>query len=208
MYGKKKFEIVPNGIDISKFVFDNIKRDKIRREEKVTNKKIIGHVGRFVPEKNHEFIIKLLYELLKKDSNVELWLIGDGNLRQYMEDKTKELKISKYVKFFGLKNNINEYLQAMDVFIFPSLYEGLGISLIEAQISGLDCLISDKIPNEAVITNNVTKKELNYIEWIEWLLNKNIKTNRNININDQRIKKYDIIDIAKKLEKIYWGDKK
>ena len=206
MYGNKDFTVIPNGIEVEKFLFNKNKRNHVRTVENAGNKKIIGHIGRFVPEKNHKFIVKLLEQIIETEKNIEIWFIGDGDLKEDIKNSIYELGLSKYARFLGIKENIDEYLDAMDIFIFPSIYEGLGIALIEAQLSGVDCIVSDNIQKEALITDNVTIKELDYKEWKDCILNKKISTERRIDINDERIKKYDILNIIRKLEDIYLGD--
>lgn len=212
-FGKKaskNVEIIYNGIDIQKFIFDLRTRNIIRKRENCGNKKIIGHVGRFAFAKNHSFIIDIFNSLLKKDSNYELWLIGDGELKQEIEKKVKDFNIESKVKFFGKRNDINELLQAMDIFLFPSIYEGLGISLIEAQISGLYCLVSDNIQNEAIITNYVKKLEIkdnNLQKWVKEILDYSYNLgNRYLKNFMTKVKYFDIKNTTKRLQKIYLGD--
>ena len=198
--------IINNGIDLTEFLYNNEIRQKIRRKYKVEKNIIIGHVGRFECEKNHEFVIEIFSKIIKSDNRYRLWLIGEGSLKKEIEQKAKKMGIYKYVNFFGIVDNVNELLQGMDVFIFPSIYEGLGISFIEAQVSGLKCIVSENIQQEAIITNEVVKINLKEKKlWCEEI-EKTTVENRKIKI-DEQISKFDINNTSKKLEKIYLEDK-
>ena len=157
MFGKSAdFTVLNNAIDTEKYLFNNNTAQKVRKELNIKNDSlVIGHVGRFENPKNHIFIIDIFAELLKNNSNSVLLLVGEGSLRKSIEEKVNSLGISNKVIFAGLRTDVNELLQAMDVFLFPSLYEGLPVSIIEAQASGLPCLISDKVPIECKKTDLV-----------------------------------------------------
>ena len=167
MFGTKKFKIINNGINIEKFSYNERIRNKIRENLNIDkNEIVIGHVGRFTYEKNQEFIIEIFSDLIKDTLyNYKLLLIGDGDNIIYIRDKANNCGLDKKVVFLGNKKNVNEYLQAFDLFVFPSLYEGLGISLIEAQTSGIRCIASNHIPKESIITNNIYVLELNKLKW-------------------------------------------
>lgn len=151
----KKFKVINNAIDYNKFKFNKSTRKKIRDKLKIYDDEIIvGHIGRFTMQKNHEFLIKIFYELYKINSKFKLIMIGTGIKEKEIRRKVEELNITKNVIFEGFKENVNEYIQAMDLFLFPSKFEGLGIVLIEAQASGLKCYVSkDVIPKEAQVTS-------------------------------------------------------
>lgn len=160
MFTKKvatqKTIIIKNGINIDKFKFNEIIREKIRKELNIEdNFVVIGHVGRFVPQKNHDFLIDCFNEIYKLNKNTVLLLIGEGELEEKIKEKVSKLNLHNNVKFLGLRKNVNEIMQAMDVFVLPSLYEGLPIVGIEAQAAGLKCVMSDTITSEVDITNNV-----------------------------------------------------
>ena len=114
---------------------------------------IVGHVGRFHPQKNHFFILDVFAKLLQKEPEAELWLIGTGENKEEVEKRAKQLELSNKVRFWGTRSDVSDLMQAMDVFLFPSLYEGLSVSLVEAQAAGLPCLISDCIPCECRLTD-------------------------------------------------------
>ena len=144
-----KVIILNNAIDTSKFSYNKEIRKSIRKKENLEGKFVVGHAGRFVNQKNHEFLIDIFYEIHKMDKNTELLLFGDGPLRQNIEIKVKNLKLESNVKFMGIKQNINEYMQAMDIFLLPSFYEGLPVVGVETQTSGLSCIFSTNVTEEA-----------------------------------------------------------
>ncbi|MCB2339586.1 glycosyltransferase family 1 protein [Clostridium estertheticum] len=156
-----KINIIKNPVDSSKYVFNKEKRLKIRRLLNLDNRFVIGHVGRFHSVKNHTFLIDVFNEVHKKNSNAMLVLIGTGTEQERIKEKVKRLKLTSSVEFLGLRNDVADLLQAIDVFVFPSLYEGLGLVTIEAQATGLPCVISDTIPKEVNITGLVKCLNLN-----------------------------------------------
>lgn len=151
LFGKKavrseRFHVVPNAIDCERFRFDPVLRESVRKELGVEESFVIGHVGRLTPEKNHSFLFRIFQELLKREPNAALILLGDGKLRDNLKKEASALGISDRVMFFGARRNVSDYYQAMDAFVFPSVWEGLGIAALEAQASGLPCLIADTVP--------------------------------------------------------------
>ena len=202
-----RFKVIYNAIDTEKFIYNEKMREEKLKELKIDkNKKIIGHVGRFEKQKNHEFLIDIFNEIFKKEPNAILLLIGDGSLKQHIKEKTIELNIQDKVIFLGKRNDVEELYQAMDVFVFPSLYEGLGTVLIEAQYSGLPCVVSNKIPNETQITDTIKYLQLEKTsEWKENILYfiNNKKVKRENNVLKDVAKQFDIKIAAKELEKKY-----
>ena len=143
------YRIINNSIDCSKFRFNKETRKKIRNELSVQeNALLIGHVGRFMFQKNHDFLIDIFFKLREINDNAILLLIGEGELEEKIRNKVKKLKLEKYVIFLGVTNHVNDYMQAMDVFVLPSWFEGLPVVGIEAQASGLPCIMSDTITEE------------------------------------------------------------
>lgn len=140
-----------NAIDTNNFVFDPFIRDKVRNALCFKDKIVIGHVGRFNKEKNHVFLIKIFNEIHKINTNTRLLLVGDGQLRSQVNSLLNDYNIVDSVYFTGVVDNVADYYQAMDVFVFPSLYEGLPVSLVEAQTADLPCFISDKVPSESIL---------------------------------------------------------
>ena len=160
MFGKKivsskRVIITNNAIETDKFIFDEEIRNKKRKELGLKeNDFIIGHVGRFNEQKNHIQMLEILNPILSKSDNIKLILIGTGELEEQVKNKVKSMKINNKVIFLGPKKNVSEYYQVMDLFILPSIFEGLPIVGIEAQASGLKCIFSDNITKEVDITGN------------------------------------------------------
>lgn len=164
-YGKEivnsnKFDVLNNGIKTELYLFNNHKRQKIRNELGIEDKIVVGHVGRFTYAKNHEFVIKVFKEIYGMNKDSVLLLFGRGELENQIREQVRQEGLEKQVYFMGVVDNIYDYLNAMDVFIFPSRFEGLGIALVEAQASGLPCVISNVIPQEAVLSRRVKKIDL------------------------------------------------
>lgn len=155
-YGNKvSFHVVRNAIDTSAFKYDPKLRDSVRSELRLSNNiQVFGHVGRFTAEKNHTFILKV-FKVLLKSNNAVLLLAGDGPLRSKIEKEAEELGISRKVLFLGVREDIPALMNCMDVMIFPSVFEGLPVTLVEAQCSGLRCIISDRISDECVLTDDL-----------------------------------------------------
>ena len=172
MFNGAEFEVMNNAIDTSLYLVNKKTGLEVRKELGIPEEAVvIGHVGRFAPPKNHTFIVDCFNELLKEKMNAYLLLVGEGELKQEIVTKVSGLGISDHVIFAGLRTDVNRMLQAMDVFLFPSLYEGLPVSLIEAQAAGLPCLISDKVPIECKKTDLVYQYSLkdNASKWVEYI---------------------------------------
>ena len=177
LFINKKVNIISNGIDIEKFTYDKNTRNKLRDKMCISEDTIvIGNVARFFESKNHKYMVKVFKEYIKINSDAILLLIGNGPLKDYIKKKVLNYGIDKNVVFLDATSNVNELYNIMDVFLFPSLFEGLGIVLIEAQTNGLKCLISDTIPKEVEITNNIIFFELEKSpkEWAKKLYNINL----------------------------------
>lgn len=175
LFSKRSNEslILKNGIECEKFHFSMQIREQIREELTIpSDSYVIGHIGRFNHQKNHLYLLEIFADLLKKMPNATLILVGGGTLQAKIESKIKELQIEKYVKLLGIRDDIHKILQAMDVFVFPSLHEGLPVTLIEAQGAGLPCIISDSITEEVdmgmglIQFCSLSEKE----KWIEKIL--------------------------------------
>ncbi|MCY9660261.1 glycosyltransferase family 1 protein [Paenibacillus chondroitinus] len=144
-----KAMILKNGIESEKFAFSPEVREQVRQELGLSSESyVLGHVGRFAHQKNHSFLIDIFAQLHQEKPNAVLILAGDGPLRAEIEKKVEALHLQDKVKFLGVRSDITRLLQAFDMFVFPSLHEGLPVTLIEAQGAGLPCLISDKITQE------------------------------------------------------------
>ena len=173
MYGKRaiqldKVKIINNAVDIGKFRFSEIARKKLREELEVDEEiNVIGHIGRLVPQKNHMFLLDVFAAYLKQNPASVLVLIGDGPLREKLENKANELEIANKVYFEGLRSDVNDWYSAMDIFLLPSLYEGLPVVGIEAQANGVPVCLSSNITKEVVINENVRYLPLVKEEWVK-----------------------------------------
>ncbi|MDR6121920.1 glycosyltransferase involved in cell wall biosynthesis [Bacillus sp. SLBN-46] len=150
LFGSKsnQAKLLKNGIEPEMFTFSSDIRMRIRQELGIDDQIVFGHVGRFTKQKNHKFLVEIFAEFVKRKPNSILLLCGDGVLRNDIEKRVCELNIQDKVKFLGVRSDINQLLQAFDLFLFPSLHEGLPVTLIEAQAAGIPCLISDEITDE------------------------------------------------------------
>lgn len=204
MFNTDDFEVLNNAIDTDLYTYNAEKASKVKKEFGIENKFVVGHVGRFNPQKNHEFLIDVFNEIQKIKEDSVLMLVGDGDLRQEIEKKVQDLGLSEKVIFTGIRSDVNDLMQGMDVFLFPSLYEGLGIVLIEAQAAGLKCIISDTIPKDGIITDDVLSLSLNQspVIWANEVLKyKGYKRSNNKELIEKA--DYDIKNNAKKLEQFY-----
>lgn len=198
-------EILTNGIDCTQFGFSQNIRKEVREELKLQPEQlVIGHVGRFARQKNHTFLIDIFQEVKRQKSDAILILAGDGPLREDIGKKVQSLDLEKNVRFLGIRSDISRLLQAFDVFVFPSLHEGLPVTLVEAQGSGLPCVISKDISQEVDMgAGLISFESLNSsVEiWANHILNANIRI-KNVKpfIHE---KGYDIQKSANWLEKVY-----
>ena len=145
-----------NALDLNLFQFSNEKRTSIRKELGINgNSLVVGHVGRFTAQKNHEFLLKVFAELLNQKSDARLVLVGMGELEHNIREKAKVLGVLSNIIFTGLRSDIPALLSAFDVFVLPSLYEGMPNVVIEAQASGLHCVVSDTVTREVNVTGDV-----------------------------------------------------
>ncbi len=211
LYGKKQIKkgnvlIINNAIDIQKFEFNNTLRIKKREELGLANKIIIGHIGYFGEQKNHDFLIDIFSEVNKLKNDTHLLLIGLGVLEKKIIDKVDSLGLTGVASFLGSRPDVNELLSAFDIFIFPSLYEGLPVTIVEAQAAGLKCIISDEVTKEVLLTNLTKYISLKVPakEWAKEIINE-IENNaeRKDMSNIIKNKGYDIAYEANKLERIY-----
>lgn len=198
--------IVKNAIDTNNFAFSVQNRKEKRKEFNIEDSTIlIGNIGRITNQKNQIFLIDIFKEINRKIKDSKLMIVGEGNLEIKLKNKVKKEKIENNVIFTGSRKDINELLSAFDIFVFPSLYEGLGIALIEAQSNGLLCFTSDVVPQEAKVTDNLVfvslKRNCKY--WADLILNKYKTYNRENQVEKVKEAGYDIEQTAKQMEEFY-----
>ena len=203
---KEKGKLIHNAISLDNFKFNNSIRDKIRAQYGLEDKFVIGHVGRFNLQKNHLRLIDIFRQVVLKNSDAMLLLIGEGELESEAKTKVSQYGIDSNVLFLGLRSDVADLYQAMDVFVMPSLFEGLPVVGIEAQASGLECVYSDKVTKEARILQNseFVSLKTDDSEWADILLKHNkASLDRERAFELVRDAGYDISIEAKKLEGIY-----
>ena len=199
----EKCNILNNGIDLDKFAYSEEIRLRKRKELGFKDELIIGHVGRLTYAKNHLFILEVAAELIKQKNDVRILLVGDGELRFSIISRSNELGIQEKVILAGDRSDVNELLQAMDVFVFPSIFEGLPLSLIEAQAAGLSVFASTNVPSESDVTGLCRFMELgNPQAWAEAILATDISRRRSY-VDECRKAGYDIQDTTKWLQDYY-----
>lgn len=214
LYGKKNREkviIMNNAIDAEDYTYQPQKSMEMKKELGVEGKLVIGHVGRFFAQKNHSFLIDIFHEIHKKNSNTVLLLTGGGEqddlLKNQIKQKVKELGLLDCVRFLGVRSDVNDVMQAFDLFLLPSLFEGLPVTMIEAQASGLPCVISDKVPIQCDITGNVKVVGLDESPevWADVILDFADGFERMDTFDKIQEKGFDIKENAKWLEEFYIG---
>lgn len=197
-----KFKVIYNAIDVERFRFNKDIRKKYRNTENF----VFGHVGRMTEQKNPFFLLKIFKEIHQRRPDSELWIIGEGELRQDIEKAIVDFKLTDSVKLLGRRDDVAELMQAMDAFIFPSLYEGLSIVTIEAQAAGLPIFASDSISPEHKVTELMSFLSLKQspAEWADNILAALRKTNIRCDMSDELIAAgYEINNAAKDLENFY-----
>ena len=206
-YDKGNVYLLNNAIDVDKFKYNEKVRKEKRKELNIQDDTlVIGHVGRFVEQKNHRFLIEIFDEIHKQNNNSILLLAGQGPLMEEMKEKVKKLNLEDNVIFLGQRSDINELYQMFDVFLLPSLYEGLGMVLIEAQCAGLPSFASTEVPKIAKVSDVLdfidltTPKEI----WVDIILQSINNYKRNNRLKDCQKFGYDINKEVKKLENKYF----
>ncbi|MBS6642765.1 MAG: glycosyltransferase family 1 protein [Clostridiaceae bacterium] len=209
-FGKRAYEngrikIIHNAIDLTKFNYSDDTRTKVRNNMDWNSKFVIGHAGRFTEQKNHKFMVEIFAEIHKRCTDVILVFAGEGHLMESIKNQVREADLIDSVQFLGVRFDMNELMQGMDVFLFPSLYEGLGNVITEAQAVGLACIASDVIPTEVKITELVEFISLNKksTEWADAVLKYKNGYHRS-NRHEALVRSgYEIKTAVKDLEKYY-----
>lgn len=195
-----------NAIDTEQFHFDPSERNAMRTRLRVNGRIVIGHVGRFSEQKNHGFLLRVFHNIVAKAPNAVLLLVGDGALREKIETYITDHGLRENVILTGIQNDVAPYYQAMDVFLFPSLYEGLPVTLVEAQTSGLPCVISDMVPGESILAPDlvtVQSLEQSAEQWADHVLAR-LQGERTDHSDVIKLCGYDISETAKWLEGFYF----
>ncbi len=196
LFGSKadSAEIIYNAIDASRFEFNAQVRDEVRKELGIEGKTVVGHIGNIQYPKNQIFLVETFAEFAKLEEDSVLLIIGTGPDEDAVRQRVDELSITDNVRFLGIRSDVERLVQAMDIFVFPSLYEGLGIVLIEAQFSGLPCVASDSISRMAVIAQNTQMLDLSLgaKEWARVALAAAKQERRAAEISDENVKKFDL----------------
>lgn len=199
------YSVLSNAIDTKTYKFNNEIRNEVRTEYSLDQKVVIGHIGRFCVPKNHTFLLNIFSAIKKKESSAVLMLVGGGSLEEKIKAKAHELGIFESIIFTGIRSDVSRMVQAMDVFVFPSLFEGLPVTLVEVQTSGLPCVISDKVPAESILIKDLvsTMKLTDVAEqWADHILGRLDSVRRD---RSEEIKKcgFDISATASRMEKFY-----
>ena len=210
-YGKRvckdsrKFRMLNNAIETERFAFNAETRARMRRELGVSDKLVIGHIGRFAPQKNHTFLIKIFEQIHRANPDTCLLLLGDGELRGKIEEQAAQAGLTDSVIFAGVHNDVSAFYQAMDVFVLPSLFEGLGIVGIEAQTAGLPCVISDGVARECIRTEDlvtVCRLDQTAEQWAGHILAR-CGQPREDHSQEVRDNGFDVVQTAQWLENFY-----
>lgn len=211
LYGKnvvkrKNYYVVHNVVDTKRFSFNPERREKLRNKLKIADSSVIGHVGRFSAPKNHKYLLKVFCEIRRINKNVKLILVGDGELKKEIRDLCKKLNMIDEVLLVGNVSNTEEYYWAMDVFVFPSLWEGMPVSVVEAQASGLICIISDKVTRDVKISKRIKylPLEIGEKEWAKEVCELLQQRKREAcHVKNSVLKCYDSYNASKWFENFY-----
>lgn len=210
LYGKEAVEkenhyILKNAVDTDRFLYNENTRNEVRKEFNIEKKLVIGHVGRFMEAKNHKFLLDVFAEVLKTDEKAVLLLVGGGSLENEIKAKAENLGVLDKVIFTGVRNDTHRLLQAMDCFVFPSIYEGLPVAVVEAQAAGIPCIISDSVTEEVCVTELATMLSLEKTPqiWAEKILEKAAETDCSDIKQQIAASGYDITATANWLQNFY-----
>ncbi len=203
----EKIRIIPGAVKLDKFKFNVSIRTEYRMKLGIqTGDFVIGHIGRFAYEKNHEFLLEIFYDIAMRDENAKLLLIGVGELESSIRTKAQKYGLKDKVLFLGKREDVNCLLQVMDVFAFPSFYEGYGLVLIEAQAAGLKCIVSNTVPRITKVTDDVEYLELNKEMWVEKLSKISCGYERKDTSHILDAAGYGMETMVKTFEEIYSGE--
>jgi glycosyltransferase involved in cell wall biosynthesis len=197
--------VINNGIELNKFRLDYTVRNRMRKELNVQNNFVIGSICRLTEPKNLPFMVDITMKLIEAEPTTSLLLVGDGPLNSYVKDRFAEVNLSEHLILVGKKDNVWDYYFAMDVFLSPSLWEGFGTTVIEAQATGLPCIVSDNFPSSTEMSELMFRLSLSKPTdfWMEKILN--MKGQRNDQLMIRRIANagFDAKEVANILEDFY-----
>jgi len=200
MFSVKNAIVLNNGIDFERFE-NTLTRESVRKREGIPEHAyVVGHIGRFGKQKNHRFLIEIFKKIKERKSNAYLLLIGNGPLEKEIKKQLKELGLEEDYKILSYRNDIPDLLNVMDVFVFPSIFEGLGIVLIEAQKMKRKCVISNAVPDAVLVSNLVKKLDLKSSaeEWADEIINFNV-----LEVQYRDLEEWDMKCVVRHLEEIY-----
>lgn len=205
MFSGNEYIIIRNAIDTGKYRYSSVVEKQVRDEFELGEIIVFGHVGNFTPAKNHLFLLEVFQEILKRKSEAILLLVGGGEKMDSVKEKAESMGIQDKIVFTGVRSDVNRLMQAMNVFVFPSVYEGLPVTMIEAQASGLPCIISDHVSDECIVTKDLVSNmalEDSPARWAELILQQSCRR-REDHIDEIQEAGYDITTAAKELENYY-----
>ena len=200
-----RYMVLNNAIETNDFRYDQSIRDEERGTFLLGDSLVVGHVGRFVNQKNHHYLIQIFKKIVENNYNSILLLVGFGRLQKDIEDLVYKEGLTNKVIFTGVRSDVNRIMQAMDVFVLPSLYEGLPVTLVEAQTSGLPCIISDRVPPDCSIIPELIstcKLEESPEKWAELIIEKS-RVERKDRKKEIEQAGFDVANTAKWLEGFY-----
>lgn len=207
MYGKKATKVIANGIESENFRFNKKKRDEKREELGIAEDEMVyGNIAGLQEVKNQAFLIDVFEIIHKKNKNTKLFLVGIGELRERLEAKVRSLGLEEVIVFLGQRTDIAGLLCALDVFVLPSLYEGLPLTMVEAQCSGVSCVISDKVPEECILNDELVKQialSETRESWAQKLMDVTSTFDREQGVTYIRDAGYDINQSVKYLQEVY-----
>ena len=206
LYGKNaEFQVFNNAIDLSRYSYDPQKAAAVRKELGLEDKFVVGHIGRFCYQKNHDFLIDIFNELHKQRQEAVLLLIGEGELEQDIRNKVKELGLTDSVRFMGKQKDTSEFYQVMDCFVLPSRYEGLPVVGVEAQAAGVPCVMADVVTPETKILESTAfvSPEESAVNWVMAILESTSHYQKKDTSIEMRKAGFDIEVEAQKLLKFY-----
>ncbi|MBQ9991341.1 MAG: glycosyltransferase family 1 protein [Lachnospiraceae bacterium] len=202
MYGNQKFQVIHNAINVDRFIYDETRAERIREEFGLQDSHVYGHIGNFTTPKNHMFLLAVYHEIGRLDPKAVFFCLGEGELRSEIEAEIRRLGMEKKVILTGMRPDAESFMSCFDLLLFPSLFEGLPLTLIEAQAAGLKALISDRITENVVITENlITRKSLDEkpAEWAKKAVELAAEGKRDRGCQREAIEKagYDMNSLAK-----------